>query len=180
MPATVADMYGLLRSAIDLAAPVVVIENRLLYERKDDAPPPGFRTPIGKANVVRDGDDITIVTVSRALYSALEAAEELQREGISCEVIDVRTIAPLDADTVLGSLRRTNRLLIVTEGAGDFGVGAELAARAVDAGFWSLDAPVRRLHGAPTPVPYSPPLEAAWLPSAERIVAEIRTLCQDR
>ena len=180
MPATVADMYGLLRSAIDLAAPVVVIENRLLYERKGDAPPAGYRTPIGKAKVVRAGEDITIVTVSRALYSALDAAEQVEREGISCEVIDLRTIAPLDFDTVLASLRHTNRLLVVTEGAGDFGVGAELAARAVDVGFWTLDAPVRRLHGAPTPVPYSPHLERAWLPSVDQIVQEIRTLCRDR
>jgi 2-oxoisovalerate dehydrogenase E1 component len=181
MPSTVEDMYGLLRSAIDLPAPVVLIENRLLYERKGDAPPPGLRTPIGRANVVRPGEDITIVTVSHALYTALDAADVLAAEdGISCEVVDLRTIAPLDADTVLASLRKTSRLLVVSEGAGDFGVGAELAARAVDAGFWSLDAPVRRVHGAPTPVPYSPPLERAWLPSAERVIAEARELCRDR
>jgi 2-oxoisovalerate dehydrogenase E1 component len=181
MPATVADMYGLLRSAIDLPAPVVLIENRLLYERKGDPPPPGWRTPIGRANVARPGTDLTIVTVSHALYTALEAADTLAAEdGISCEVIDLRTIAPLDADTVLASLARTSRLLVVSEGAGDFGVGAELAARAADAGFWSLDAPVRRVNGAPTPVPYSPPLERAWLPSAERVVAEARMVCRDR
>jgi 2-oxoisovalerate dehydrogenase E1 component len=181
MPATVADMYGLLRTAIDLPAPVVLIENRLLYERKGDAPATGLRTPIGKANIVRSGTDITIVTVSHALYTALEAADVLAaQDGISCEVVDLRTIAPLDADTVLASLRRTSRLLVVSEGPGDFGVGAELAARAVDAGFWSLDAPVRRVHGAATPVPYSPPLEQAWLPSAARIAAEVRVLCCDR
>jgi 2-oxoisovalerate dehydrogenase E1 component len=181
MPATVEDMYGLLRSAIDLPAPVVLIENRLLYERKGAAPPGGLRTPIGKASIVRPGQDITIVTVSHALYTALDAADVLAADdGISCEVIDLRTIAPMDSDTVLASLGRTSRLLIVSEGTGDFGVGAELAARAVDAGFWSLDAPVRRLHGASTPVPYSPPLERAWLPSAERIVAEVRELCRDR
>ncbi|HZE49845.1 MAG TPA: pyruvate dehydrogenase complex E1 component subunit beta [Jatrophihabitantaceae bacterium] len=179
-PATVADMYGLLRSAIDLAAPVVIIENRLLYERKDEAPPSGHRTPIGQAFVARPGEDITIVTVSRALHTALDAATQVEADGISCEVIDLRTIAPLDVDTVLASLRRTNRLLVVTEGVGDFGVGAEVAARAVDEGFWSLDAPVRRLHGPSTPVPYSPPLERAWLPSVERVVDEIRTLCRDR
>jgi 2-oxoisovalerate dehydrogenase E1 component len=181
MPSTVEDMYGLLRSAIDLPAPVVLIENRLLYERKGDAPPPGLRTPIGRANIVRPGEDITIVTVSHALYTALDAADVLAAEdGISCEVVDLRTIAPLDTDTVLASLRKTSRLLVVSEGAGDFGVGAELAARAVDAGFWSLDAPVRRVHGAPPPVPYSPPLERAWLPSAERVIAEARELCRDR
>ena len=181
MPATVEDMYGLLRSAIDLPAPVVVIENRLLYEHKGTVPAPGLRIPIGKANVVRPGTDITIVTMSRALYTVLDVADLVAREdGISCEVVDLRTIAPLDAETVLASLRRTSRLLVVSEGTGDFGVGAELAARAADDGFWSLDAPVRRVHGASTPVPYSPALERAWLPSAERIAAEVRALCQDR
>jgi 2-oxoisovalerate dehydrogenase E1 component len=181
MPATVEDMYGLLRSAIDLPAPVVIIENRLLYEHKGGAPPTGLRTPIGRASVVRSGEDITIVTVSRALYTALDAAEIVAADdGISCEVIDLRTIAPLDTETVLASLSRTSRLLVVSEGAGDFGVGAEVAARAADEGFWSLDAPVRRVHGAPTPVPYSPPLERAWMPSVERVVAEVRAQCQDR
>jgi 2-oxoisovalerate dehydrogenase E1 component len=181
MPATVADMYGLLRSAIDLAAPVVVIENRLLYELKGDAPPPGWRTPIGQASVARPGTDITVVTASRALYTALEAAEVVAAEdGISCEVIDLRTIAPLDTQTILASLSQTGRLLVVTEGTPDFGIGAEIAARAVDEGFWSLDAPVRRLHGAPTPVPYSPTLERAWLPSVGRVIAEIRAQCRDR
>jgi 2-oxoisovalerate dehydrogenase E1 component len=181
MPATVEDMYGLLRSAIDLPAPVVVIENRLLYELKGDAPPPGWRTPIGQANVARPGTDITIVTASRALYTALEAAEVVAAEdGISCAVIDLRTIAPLDIQTILASLSRTGRLLVVSEGTADFGIGAEIAARAVNEGFWSLNAPVRRLHRAPTPVPYSPPLERAWLPSVERVIAEIRDQCRDR
>jgi 2-oxoisovalerate dehydrogenase E1 component len=181
MPATVEDMYGLLRSAIDLPAPVVVIENRLLYELKGDAPAPGWRTPIGQANLARPGTDITIVTASRALYTALEAAEAVATEdGISCEVIDLRTIAPLDTQAILASLSRTGRLLVVSEGTADFGIGAEIAARAADEGFWSLDAPVRRLHGAPTPVPYSPALERAWLPSTERVIAEIRLQCQDR
>jgi 2-oxoisovalerate dehydrogenase E1 component len=181
MPATVEDMYGLLRSAIDLAAPAVVIENRLLYAGSGPAPAPGHRTPIGRAAIARPGDDVTVVTLSRALHTALEAAAVVAAEdGISCEVIDLRSIAPLDSGTVLGSLRRTGRLLIVSEGAGDFGVGAELAARAVDEGFWTLDAPVRRLSGAPTPVPYSPRLEQAWLPGVDDVVAEIRDLCRDR
>ena len=180
MPATVGDMYGLLRSAIDLPAPVVFIENRMLYERKGDIPPAGQRTPIGRANVARPGTDITIVTVSHAMYTALDAAEAAAREGISCEVIDLRTIAPLDMETVLSSLRRTGRLLVVSEGAADFGVGAEVAARAANEGFWSLDAPVRRLQGLPTPVPYSPPLERAWLPSAQQVLDEVRALCRDR
>ena len=180
MPATVTDMYGLLRSAIDLPGPVVVIENRMLYEMKGPAPPPDHRTPIGKAEVVRSGTDVTLVTASRALQLGLQAAETAAVEGISCEVIDLRTIAPLDTDTVLASLSRTNRLIVVTEANGDFGIGAEIAARAVDEGFWSLDAPVRRVTGPPTPVPYSPPLERAWLPTVERVLEEIRALTIDR
>lgn len=181
MPATTEDMYGLLRSAIDLPAPVLVIENRLLYERKGPAAMTGHRTPIGKAHVIRPGEHITLVAASRAVFTALEAAEQVERDdGISCEVVDLRTIAPVDLETVLGSLRRTNRLLIVTEGVGDFGIGAEIAARAVDEGFWSLDAPVRRLSGLATPVPYSPPLEQSWLPGVPELVAQIKELCRDR
>jgi 2-oxoisovalerate dehydrogenase E1 component len=180
MPATVTDMYGLLRSAIDVPGPVVVIENRMLYEMKGPAPPADHRTPIGKAEIVRSGTDITLVSASRALYLGLQAAEAAAAEGISCEVIDLRTIAPLDTDTVLESLSRTNRLIVVTEASGDFGIGAEIAARAVDEGFWTLDAPVRRVTGPPTPVPYSPPLEAAWLPTLERLLTEIRALTIDR
>jgi 2-oxoisovalerate dehydrogenase E1 component len=180
MPATPEDMYGLLRSAIDLPAPVVVIENRLLYERSGPAPAAGHRTPIGKARIARPGSDITIVALSSAVYTALAAADAAAAEGIDCEVIDLRTIAPLDHATVLDSLSRTNRLLVVSEGTGDLGVGAEIAARAADEGFWSLDAPVRRLAGPPTPVPYSPVLERVWLPSAERVLAEVRQLCRDR
>ena len=180
MPATPADMYGLLRSAIDLPAPVVVIENRLLYECTGPAPAPGHRTPIGKAHIARPGRDITIVSLSRSLQTALDAARRAAGEGIECEVIDLRTVSPLDHATVLDSLSRTNRLLVVTEAVLDFGVGAEIAARAVNEGFWSLDAPVRRVAGPPTPVPYSPVLEEAWLPSPQRVLDEIRDLCRDR
>jgi 2-oxoisovalerate dehydrogenase E1 component len=179
MPATPEDMYGMLRSAIELPAPVVVIENRLLYERKGRTPGPDHRTPLGKARVVRPGRDITVVTLSRALHTALEAAETVAAEGLECEIVDLRTVSPLDHETVLASLARTSRLLVVTEAVGDFGVGAEIAARAVDAGFWTLDAPVRRLSGPPTPVPYSPALERLWLPSVEDVVTEIRGLCHD-
>jgi len=179
MPATPEDMYGMIRSAIELPAPVVVIENRLIYEKKGRLPRPAHRTPLGKARVARPGRDVTIVTASRALQTATEAAEQLAAEGIECEIVDLRTIAPLDHETVLASLERTSRLLIVTEGVTDFGVGAEIAARAVDAGFWTLDAPVRRLSGPPTPVPYSPVLEQAWLPTADDIVREVRDLCRD-
>ena len=180
MPATVEDMYGLTRSAIDLDAPVVIVENRLLYERTGPAAPAGYRTPIGRAHIARAGADITIVTLSRALLTGLAVAEQAAAEGISCEVVDLRTISPLDHETVLGSLSKTNRMVVVSEGVGDFGVGAEIAARAVDEGFWSLDAPVRRISGPHTPVPYSPVLESAWVPSVERVLQAVRELTADR
>jgi 2-oxoisovalerate dehydrogenase E1 component len=173
-------MYGLLRSAIDLPAPVVVIENRLLYERPGPAPAPGHRTPLGVARVARTGRDVTVVTLSRALHTVLAAAELAAAQGIDCEVVDLRTVAPLDHDTVLGSLARTNRLLVVTESVTDFGIGAEIAAWAADQGFWSLDAPVRRVSGPPTPVPYNPTLEQAWVPTVQRVLTEIVELTRDR
>jgi 2-oxoisovalerate dehydrogenase E1 component len=181
-PATPEDMYGLLRSAIDLPAPVVVIENRLLYERPGPgpAPAPGHRTPLGVARVARTGRDVTVVTLSRALHTVLAAAELAAAQGIDCEVVDLRTVAPLDHDTVLGSLARTNRLLVVTESVTDFGIGAEIAARAADQGFWSLDAPARRVSGPPTPVPYNPTLEQAWVPTVQRVLTEIVELTRDR
>jgi 2-oxoisovalerate dehydrogenase E1 component len=174
MPSTPADMYGLLRAAIAYDGPVVVIEHRLLYERSG----PGFSAehlvPIGKAAVTRAGADVTIVSFSRMAQEALVAAAELAVEGIDAEVIDLRSIAPLDWDTVLASFAKTNRMVIAQEAVVDFGVGAEIAARAVDAGFWNLDAPVARVGAPATPAPYAPSLEAAWVPGAGDIVAAVR------
>lgn len=173
MPSTVRDMYGLLRSANDLPAPVIVIENRLLYERKELPPERGYRTPIGRAQIVREGTDVTIVAVSNCVYLGLDAAEAAAQHNISCEVIDLRTIAPLDIGSVLASLDKTGRLIVVSDEVGDFGVGAEIAARAADAGFWMLDSPVRRVQGLSTPVPYSPSLESLWRPSVDRVLGAI-------
>ena len=179
MPSTPEDAYGLLRTAIDDDNPVIFIENRLLYERKAAMPAPGHRVPLGKARVTRAGTDLTIVSWSRMARLALDAAETLAAEGIDAEVIDLRTIAPLDRRTVLESLGRTNRLLIAHEAVTEFGVGAELAALAVHEGFWSLDAPVARV-GAPTaPTPYAPSLERAWIPDETGIAAAARWLMSD-
>jgi 2-oxoisovalerate dehydrogenase E1 component len=176
MPSTPADAYGLLRSAIAYDGPVVVIEHRLLYEKTG----PGFAedhlVPIGKAAVRRAGADVTIVSWSRMAAESLAAAERLAADGIDAEVIDLRTIAPLDWDTVLASFARTNRMVIAHEAVVDFGVGAEIAARAVDAGFWSIDAPVLRVGAPPTPAPYAPPLERAWVPTGQQVEAAVRRL----
>ena len=176
MPSTPADTYGLLRAAIRDPNPVVFIENRQLYGAKGPRPPADHILPIGKAKIVRPGRDATIVSVSRMVRESVAAAEALAHRGISAEVIDLRTVAPLDKQTVLESLSRTSRLLIAHEGVTDFGIGAELAALAAWEGFWMLDAPVRRVAPPPTPSPYAPSLEKQWLPDRhdiERAVAEL-------
>ena len=169
MPSTPADTYGLLRSAILDPNPVVFIENRQQYGMKGPKPPADYLIPLGKAKVVREGTDLTIVSVSRMVHEALAAAEALAGRGISVEVIDLRTVAPLDKQTILTSLAKTNRLLIAHEGVTDFGIGAEIAALAVYQGFWTLDAPVMRVAPPPTPSPYAPSLEEQWLPDRRAI-----------
>jgi 2-oxoisovalerate dehydrogenase E1 component len=169
MPSTPADTYGLLRAAIRDPNPVVFIENRQLYGMKGAKPPADYLVPLGKAAVVRAGTDLTIVSVSRMVHEALAAAEALAPQGISAEVIDLRTVAPLDKETILASLAKTNRLLIAHEGVTDFGIGAEIAALAAYEGFWTLDAPVMRVAPPPTPSPYAPNLEQQWLPDRRAI-----------
>ena len=169
MPSTPADTYGLLRSAIRDQNPVVFIENRQLYGMKGPKPPADYLLPLGKAKVVREGTDVTVVSVSRMVHEAVAAAEALAQRGISAEVIDLRTVAPLDKETILASLSKTNRLLIAHEGVTDFGIGAEIAALAVYEGFWTLDAPVMRVAPPPTPSPYAPNLESLWLPDRHSI-----------
>ena len=169
MPSTPADTYGLLRAAIRDPNPVVFIENRQLYGMKGPKPPADYLLPLGKAKVVREGTDLTIVSVSRMVHEAVAAADALAPRRISAEVIDLRTVAPLDKDTILASLAKTNRLLIAHEGVTDFGIGAEIAALAVYQGFWTLDAPVMRVAPPPTPSPYAPNLEQQWLPDRQSI-----------
>lgn len=174
MPSSGPDAYGLLRAAIEDDNPVIFIEHRLLYEKKSPPPPTTHRVPIGKARIARAGRDVTVVSWSRMVWHALDAAQILAGEGIDVEVVDLRTIAPLDRQTILDSFARTNRMVIAHEACVDFGVGAEIAALAVGAGFWSLDAPVRRVGAAPTPAPYAPMLERRWEASTDDIVTAVR------
>jgi 2-oxoisovalerate dehydrogenase E1 component len=178
MPSTPADTYGLLRAAIQDPNPVVFIENRLLYGMKGPQPPPEHIVPIGKSMVVRPGTDITVVSVSRMVHEAVAAADELARDGISVEVIDLRTVAPLDIDPILASVRKTSRVLIAHEAVVPFGIGAEVAAVVARDAFWDLDAPVQRLGAASTPPPYAPELERAWLPSRDDIAEAVRRLAR--
>jgi len=176
MPSTPADTYGLLRAAIQDPNPVVFIENRLLYGMKGPQPPADHLLPLGKAAIVRPGTDVTVVSVSRMVHEALAAAEVLGAEGTSVEVIDLRTVAPLDMATVLESVHKTSRLLIAHEAALPFGIGAEIAATVAREGFWDLDAPIVRVGAEPTPPPYAPDLEQAWLPNRDDITAALRHL----
>jgi 2-oxoisovalerate dehydrogenase E1 component len=155
---------------------VVFIENRLLYGMKGPAPPDDYVLPLGRSAVVRPGSDITVVSVSRMVHEAIAAADELAGEGISVEVIDLRTVAPLDLTPVFDSLKKTSRILIAHEAVVPFGIGAEIAARVAREAFWDLDAPVERIGAAATPPPYAPELEQAWLPGRQEIAGAVRRL----
>jgi 2-oxoisovalerate dehydrogenase E1 component len=176
MPSTPSDTYGLLRAAIEDPNPVVFIENRLLYGMKGPQPAADHMLPIGRSAIVRSGSDITVVSVSRMVHEAVAAAEELAGEGISVEVVDLRTVVPLDLEPVLASLHKTSRILIAHEAVVPFGIGAEIAATVAREGFWDLDAPIERIGAAPTPPPYAPELERAWLPGRREIADAIRRL----
>jgi 2-oxoisovalerate dehydrogenase E1 component len=174
MPYSGDDYYGLLRTAIEDDNPVIFIENRLLYENKTATPPGTHRVPFGQARITRPGADLTIVSWSRMVQESLRAADALAADGIDAEVIDLRTIVPLDRQCILSSLSRTNRLVIAQDAVTDFGAAAEIAALAVGEGFWSLDAPVARVGAPRAPAPYAPSLEQTWLPSAASIVKAAR------
>jgi len=174
MPSTPADTYGLLRAAIRDPNPVVFIENRLLYGHKGPQPADDHLVPLGRARIARAGRDVTVVSVSRMVHEALAAANDLATEGIDVEVVDLRTVAPLDRETVLASVARTGRLVVAHEAVIDFGIGAEIAALAAGEAFWCLDAPVARIGAVPTPAPYAPSLERAWLPDRTAIAAAVR------
>jgi 2-oxoisovalerate dehydrogenase E1 component len=176
MPSTPADTYGLLRAAIQDPNPVVFIENRLLYGMKGPQPDADFILPLGKAAIVRPGTDITVVSVSRMVHEAVAAAEAVAADGVSAEVIDLRTVAPLDMPTILDSVRKTNRLLIAHEAILPFGIGAEIAATVARDALNHLDAPIERIGAATTPPPYAPSLEKAWLPDREDIATALRRL----
>jgi 2-oxoisovalerate dehydrogenase E1 component len=174
MPSNPADTYGLLRAAIRDPNPVVFIENRLLYGHKGPQPPADHLVPLGRARIVRPGRDVTVVSVSRMVHEALAAATDLAAEGIDAEVVDLRTVAPLDRETVLDSVARTGRLVVAHEAVVDFGIGAEVAALACSDAFWHLDAPVARVGAAPTPAPYAPSLEKVWIPDRHAIAEAVR------
>jgi 2-oxoisovalerate dehydrogenase E1 component len=175
-PVFPADAKGLLKTAIRTDDPVIFLEHKKLMKLKGEVPEGEVLIPFGKASLVREGKDLTIVAISFMVIEALNAARMLEAEGISVEVIDPRTLAPLDLDTILESVAKTHRLLVVDEDYSPCGAGAEICSRVVENGFYELDAPIRRLNGMFIPGPYSPPLEAAAVPNAQKIAKAARDL----
>jgi pyruvate/2-oxoglutarate/acetoin dehydrogenase E1 component len=177
LPSTPADAKGLLKTAIRDNNPVVFIEDKMDYTVKGEVPDGEFLIPFGVADIKRAGEDVTIVATSSMVRVALAAAELLEREGISAEVIDPRTISPLDEDTIVRSAEKTGRAIVVDEGHQRYGVTAEIAAVIADRAFYALDAPVKRMGALDVPVPFSPALEDVTVPTAETVAETARRLC---
>jgi 2-oxoisovalerate dehydrogenase E1 component beta subunit len=178
-PATATDAKGLIKAAIRDNDPVIFFEHKALYRRiKEDVPEGDWTVPIGKAAVVRTGTDLSIITYGAMVHVARETADVLAAENISVEIVDLRTLAPLDEDTVLESVRKTSKVLLLHEDTLTGGIGGELAARISEKAFDSLDGPILRVTAPDTPVPYSPPLEEAFLPNAAKVAERARWLAK--
>lgn len=176
VPATPHDAKGLFATALQGDDPVLFLEHKSLLYNKGPVPEESYAIPFGQARVAREGQHVTVVALTVMVKKALEAAEQLAKEGFSVEIIDPRTLAPLDIGTIIESVHKTGRLLILDEWFGPCGIGAEIAAQVMDQAFDDLDAPVRRLNGVHTPTPYSPTLEAAVVPSTQAVTQAIRDL----
>jgi pyruvate dehydrogenase E1 component beta subunit len=176
MPSGAADAAGLMAAAILDPGPVVFVEHKALYFRREDVPETIEPIELGRARTVRTGGDVTIVATSRMVGEALAAAQELAEEGIEAEVIDPRTLVPFDLDTIVASVRRTNRLVVAHEAVVHGGFGAEVVAAVQEAAFDDLDAPIGRVGAPFAPIPFSPPLEDAYLPGRQQLVDAVRRL----
>jgi pyruvate/2-oxoglutarate/acetoin dehydrogenase E1 component len=177
-PSTPADAKGLLKSAIRDDNPVIFIESETLYALKGEVPDDtDYIIPLGEAVVRREGRDATVIAYMGMMYRAMEAAEELDKEGISIEIVDPRTLRPMDSGTIVGSVRKTHRAVVVEAGAGFAGMGSEIAAFITEQAFDDLDAPVERVTGASAPMPYARNLEKAKTPSKEKIIEAVRRVC---
>jgi 2-oxoisovalerate dehydrogenase E1 component beta subunit len=178
-PATPEDAKGLLISAIEDPNPVMYFEHKHLYRRiKGEVPEERYTVPLGKARTHREGDDVTVVTWGAMVYTAAEAAEQLESEDVSVEIIDLRTVLPWDKLAVLESVRKTSKVLVLHEDTRTGGFGAEIAATIAEEAFEDLDAPVKRITAPDTPVPFSPPLEKAFIPQVDAVAAGLRELAE--
>lgn len=176
LPSNAYDAKGLLKSAVRDGSPVVFLEHKLLYNEQSEVPEQEYTVPIGKAKVVKEGKDISIITYSYMVKKALEAAEILSKEGIDAEVVDVRTLRPLDVETLVESVKKTEKAVVVHEAPVLGGAGGEIAAVLQEAAFDYLDAPIGRVGAPETPVPYSYTLEQEYLPNAQKIVAKVKQM----
>ena len=176
-PATAYDAKGLIKSAIRDNDPVLFFEHKGLYRRiKEDLPTEEYTVPIGKASLVRAGKHISVITYGAMVYVAKEAAEKLDQEGISLEIIDLRTLLPMDTEVILESVRKTSKVIVLHEDTLTGGLGGEISARITETVFEYLDGPVLRLTAPDCPVPFSPPLEDAFLPNREKLIEKARWL----
>ena len=176
VPSTPADAKGLLAAAIRDDDLVMFFENKMLYALNGEVPEGEYVIPLGKADIKREGTDVTIVAISRMVHQAFTAADALQADGISVEIVDPRTLSPLDEETILNSVAKTHRLVIVDEDNPRCSAATDIAALVVEKAFTELDAPIKRVTAPHTPVPFSPPLEQFYVPSPERIVAAIQEI----
>lgn len=177
LPSTPYDAKGLMKSAIRDNSPVVFFEDKMNYQQRGQVPVAEYTLPLGVADIKRPGRDVSLIATSSMVLVALEAAQVLADEGIECEVVDPRTTVPLDRETLIESVRRTSRAVVVDEGHRSYGVGAELAAVVAEGAFYFLDAPVRRLGAMDVPIPFSPVLEDLTVPTAETLAETVRELC---
>lgn len=178
-PATAYDAKGLLKSAIRDNSPVLFLEHKFLYRRiKEELPSEDYTVPLGKATVRREGRDLTIVTYAAMLHTSLEAADMLSKEGIEAEVIDLRTLLPLDRETLLASVKKTSKVLVVHEDTRTGGIAGEIAALVCEGAFEDLDGPILRVTSLDTPVPFAPPLEERFLPNVSKVATAARELAK--
>ncbi len=178
LPSSAYEAKGLLKTAIRDDNPVVIFEDKLMYNDKAEVPEEDYAIPFGEAAVLREGSDITLVGTSSMVQVCLKAAEALEKQGISAEVIDPRTIVPLDEATILASARKTTRAIVVDEGHRNFGTTAEIAARITEKAFYHLDAPVLRFGAMDVPIPFSPALEDLTVPTPEKVAEAAARLCR--
>src|SRR5438094_3202609 len=176
LPATPYDAKGLYKTAIRDDNPTILFEDKMMFAAKGPVPEDEYVIPFGVADVKREGEDVTLIATSSMVYVALDAAKTLEDEGVSAEVVDPRTLVPLDREALIASATKTGRVIVVDEGHQSYGASAELAAVVAEGAFWHLDAPVRRLGAMDVPIPFSPRLEDETVPTPERVVATAREL----
>lgn len=173
-PGTPADAKGLLKSAIRSNNPVLFIEHATMYQVRGDVPEGDYTIPMGKSKIQRPGRDVTIVTYSKGLEISMKAADQLAQQGVEAEIVDLRTLRPLDIEPVLESFRKTNRAVVVEEGWRTYGVGSEIASRIYEQAFDYVDAPIRRVAQDEVPLPYNRTLEQAALPQVQDVIAAVK------